>query len=35
MFDLPGSSETILHVDKDFAENTVNKNLMQRLKTAS
>lgn len=35
MFDLPSSSETILHVNRDFAESTINKNLLQRLKTAS
>ena len=35
MYDLPGSATTELHVDKDFAENTINKNLLQRLKTAS
>lgn len=35
MYDLPSSSEKTLHVDKDFAENTINKNLLQRLKTAS
>ncbi len=35
MFDLPSSSETVLHVNRDFAESTINKNLLQRLKTAS
>ena len=35
MFDLPSSLETTLHVNKDFAESTINKNLLQRLKTAS
>jgi ATP-dependent Clp protease ATP-binding subunit ClpX len=35
MFDLPSSSETSLNVDKSFAEHSLNKNLLQRLKTAS
>ncbi|WP_130735248.1 ATP-dependent Clp protease ATP-binding subunit ClpX [Flavobacterium sp. J27] len=35
MFDLPGSSEKELHVTKEFAEHSLNKNLLQRLKTAS
>lgn len=35
MFDLPSSSETTLHVNREFAESTINKNLLQRLKTAS
>lgn len=35
MFDLPSSSEKELHVTKDFAEHSLNKNLLQRLKTAS
>ncbi|NJM80639.1 MAG: ATP-dependent Clp protease ATP-binding subunit ClpX [Flavobacterium sp.] len=35
MFDLPGSSETELLVTKEFAEHSLNKNLLQRLKTAS
>jgi ATP-dependent Clp protease ATP-binding subunit ClpX len=35
MYDLPSSSETDLNVDKQFAEHSLNKNLLQRLKTAS
>ncbi len=35
MFDLPSSDEKELNVTKEFAENTLNKNLIQRLKTAS
>ena len=35
MYDLPSSSETNLNVDKHFAEQSLNKNLLQRLKTAS
>jgi ATP-dependent Clp protease ATP-binding subunit ClpX len=35
MYDLPSSSETDLKVDKEFAEQSLNKNLLQRLKTAS
>ena len=35
MFDLPGSSEKELNVTKEFAEHSLNKNLLQRLKTAS
>jgi ATP-dependent Clp protease ATP-binding subunit ClpX len=35
MFDLPSSSEKLLHVTKDFAEQTLNKNLLQKLQVAS
>lgn len=35
MYDLPSSSETTLNVDLKFAEHSLNKNLLQRLKTAS
>jgi ATP-dependent Clp protease ATP-binding subunit ClpX len=35
MYDLPSSSETNLNVDKSFAEHSLNKNLLQRLKSAS
>ncbi|CAM3817297.1 MULTISPECIES: ATP-dependent Clp protease ATP-binding subunit ClpX [Flavobacterium] len=35
MFELPSSSEKILNVTKEFAEQSLNKNLLQRLKTAS
>ena len=35
MFDLPSSSEKELNVTKEFAEHSLNKNLLQRLKTAS
>ncbi|MEQ3661533.1 MAG: ATP-dependent Clp protease ATP-binding subunit ClpX, partial [Flavobacterium sp.] len=35
MYDLPSSSETNLNVDKPFAEHSLNKNLLQRLKSAS
>ena len=35
MFDLPGSSEKELNVTKEFAEHSLNKNLLQRLKRAS
>ncbi|UOX34463.1 ATP-dependent Clp protease ATP-binding subunit ClpX [Flavobacterium sediminilitoris] len=35
MFDLPSSSEKELNVTKEFAENSLNKNLLRRLKAAS
>lgn len=35
MFDLPSSDEKELNVTKYFAEQSLNKNLLQRLKTAS
>jgi ATP-dependent Clp protease ATP-binding subunit ClpX len=35
MFDLPSSDDKALNVTKDFAEQSLNKNLLQRLKTAS
>ncbi|MFD2891848.1 ATP-dependent Clp protease ATP-binding subunit ClpX [Flavobacterium chuncheonense] len=35
MFDLPSSEDKELNVTKDFAEQSLNKNLLQRLKTAS
>ncbi len=35
MFELPSSSEKELVVTKNFAEHSLNKNLLQRLKTAS
>lgn len=35
MFELPSSSEKELHVTKEFAEHSLNKNLLQRLQTAS
>lgn len=35
MFEMPSSSEESLTVTKDFAEQSLNKNLLQRLKSAS
>lgn len=35
MYDLPGSDEKELHIDKDYAANTLDKNLLKRLKAAS
>lgn len=35
MYDLPGSDDKTLYVDKAYAEKTLNKNLLRRLKTAS
>ena len=35
MFEMPSSSEESLSVTKDFAEQSLNKNLLQRLKSAS
>ncbi len=35
MYDLPSSDEKILEIDKDYAEHTLNKNLLKRLELAS
>ncbi|WP_396191588.1 ATP-dependent Clp protease ATP-binding subunit ClpX [Flavobacterium sp.] len=35
MYELPSSSETVLEIDKDYAEHTLNKNLLKRLEIAS
>ena len=35
MFDLPGSDQKILVVTKEYAENSLSKNLLQRLKAVS
>jgi ATP-dependent Clp protease ATP-binding subunit ClpX len=35
MYDLPGSDDKTLHVDKAYAEKSLNKSLIRRLKTAS
>ena len=35
MYELPSSSETALEIDKDYAEHTLNKNLLKRLEIAS
>lgn len=35
MYELPGSDEKVLTIDKHYAEVALNKNLLQRLKTAS
>jgi ATP-dependent Clp protease ATP-binding subunit ClpX len=32
MFDLPGSDESILIVDKKYAENKINKSTIKKLK---
>ena len=35
MYELPSSDEKHLQVNLDFTENSLNKNLLKRLKTAS
>ena len=35
MYDLPSSDEKILEINKDYAEHTLNKNLLKRLELAS
>ncbi len=35
MYDLPSSDETTLYIDKDYAEHSLSKNLLQRLQAAS
>jgi ATP-dependent Clp protease ATP-binding subunit ClpX len=35
MYDLPGTDEKTLRIDKDYAEDRLNKNLLQRLKAVS
>ena len=35
MYDLPSSDETVLKIDKEYAEHTLNKNLLKRLEIAS
>jgi ATP-dependent Clp protease ATP-binding subunit ClpX len=35
MYDLPSSDETVLNIDKEYAEHTLNKNLLKRLEIAS
>lgn len=35
MYDLPGSDETELVIDRDYAEHSLSKNLLQRLQAAS
>ena len=35
MYDLPSSEETVLKIDKEYAEHTLNKNLLKRLELAS
>lgn len=35
MYDLPGSSEKELHIDKAYTEHTLSKNLLKRLEIAS
>jgi len=35
MYDLPGSDETELIIDKEYAEHSLSKNLLQRLQAAS
>ena len=35
MYDLPSSEETVLNIDKEYAEHTLNKNLLKRLEIAS
>ena len=35
MYELPSSDEKVLEIDKDYAEQTLNKNLLKRLEIAS
>jgi len=35
MYDLPSSEEKVLHIDRDYAEHSLDKNLLKRLKAAS
>ena len=35
MYELPGSDDKILNIDRDYAETALTKNLLQRLKAAS
>ncbi|HLA55677.1 MAG TPA: ATP-dependent Clp protease ATP-binding subunit ClpX [Flavobacterium sp.] len=35
MYDLPGSGDKTLRIDKNYAEDTLNRNLLQRLKAVS
>ncbi|CAM3461713.1 ATP-dependent Clp protease ATP-binding subunit ClpX [Flavobacterium longum] len=35
MYDLPGTDDKTLHIDKGYAEDRLNKNLLQRLKAVS
>ncbi|MEZ4839384.1 ATP-dependent Clp protease ATP-binding subunit ClpX [Flavobacterium sp.] len=35
MYDLPSSEEKTLHIEKSYAEHTLNKNMLQRLKAVS
>ncbi len=35
MYDLPGTDERVLRIDKNYAEDRLNKNLLQRLKAVS
>jgi ATP-dependent Clp protease ATP-binding subunit ClpX len=35
MYELPSSEEKTLQIDKEYAEHTLNKNLLKRLELAS
>ncbi len=35
MYDLPSTGEKVLHIDKDYASDTLSKNLLKRLEIAS
>jgi len=35
MYDLPSSDETVLNIDREYAEHTLSKNLLKRLELAS
>ena len=35
MYDLPSSDEKVLHIDKDYTQDALNKNLLKRLELAS
>jgi ATP-dependent Clp protease ATP-binding subunit ClpX len=35
MYELPSNDEKVLHIDKDYASDTLTKNLLKRLEIAS
>jgi ATP-dependent Clp protease ATP-binding subunit ClpX len=35
MYELPSNDEKVLHVDRDYAADTLTKNLLKRLEIAS
>jgi ATP-dependent Clp protease ATP-binding subunit ClpX len=35
MYDLPSSDDKVLHIDREYTQDTLNKNLLKRLELAS